>query len=224
MTADEWNAATNPADMLLAARGVVAPARLRLVVCEVVGMGRYAHPALDVARRFAAGEGTPEQLAEASEGVRRDWNRNLYDWVGGYTDGYDFMRGSYTHQLCSVPPFAPDPVEAFAAAFGGCHSSGCGWFRPEPGEECDLIRELLGDPFRPSAVDPAWLTSTVRLLAAGVRRDRAFDRLPILADALQDAGCGDEAVLGHCGQRKPHHDGCWVLALLLDRRPHEPGP
>jgi hypothetical protein len=54
---------------------------------------------------------------------------------------------------------------------------------------CDLLREVLGNPFRPVSTDPSWLTSTVVSLAEGIYADRAFDRLPILADALQDAGC-----------------------------------
>lgn len=39
--------------------------------------------------------------------------------------------------------------------------------------------------------------------------------MPVLGDALMDADCHDEAVLGHCRQDKPHHDGCWLLSLLL---------
>jgi hypothetical protein len=60
-----------------------------------------------------------------------------------------------------------------------------------------LIRESLGNPFRPVAVDPIWLTSTVVALATGVYQDRAFERLPILADALQDAGCANDDLLNH---------------------------
>jgi hypothetical protein len=83
--------------------------------------------------------------------------------------------------------------------------------------QCDLIRCILGNPFRPVALDPSWLTSTVIALARGVYADRALDRLPILADALQDAGCEEEDVLDHCRGGGPHARGCWVVDLVLGK-------
>jgi hypothetical protein len=68
-----------------------------------------------------------------------------------------------------------------------------------------------------SVMNPAWLTSTVVSLAAGIYADRAFDRLPILADALQDAGCASADVLEHCRGPGPHVRGCWVVDLLLGK-------
>ena len=59
----------------------------------------------------------------------------------------------------------------------------------------DYTRDIFGNPFRPVAVDPAWLTSTAVGVARGIYDDRAFDRLPILADALQDAGCENADIL-----------------------------
>ena len=67
------------------------------------------------------------------------------------------------------------------------------------------------------AVDPSWLTSAVVGLARGVYADRAFDMLPILADAIQDAGCEDEHLLGHCRRPGPHVRGCWAVDLLLGK-------
>jgi hypothetical protein len=61
---------------------------------------------------------------------------------------------------------------------------------------CGLIRCVF--PLRPAILDPTWLTSDVLALARSIYDERAFDRMPILADALQDAGCGDEPVLDHC--------------------------
>jgi hypothetical protein len=80
-----------------------------------------------------------------------------------------------------------------------------------------LIRDLFGNPFRPVAVDPVWRTSTVVSLAEGVYAERAFDRLPILADALQDTGCESPDVLDHCRGPGPHARGCWVVDLLLGK-------
>ncbi|MBA4062425.1 MAG: hypothetical protein C0501_01720 [Isosphaera sp.] len=81
----------------------------------------------------------------------------------------------------------------------------------------DLLRCVFGNPFRPVTAEPRWLTSTVVQLAAGVYADRAFDRLPILADALQDAGCDDDQVLTHLRGPGPHARGCWVVDLVLGK-------
>ena len=78
-------------------------------------------------------------------------------------------------------------------------------------------REVLGED-EPNAEWPRWRTSDVRALARGIHHDQAFDRLPILADALQDAGCASEDVLAHCRDPKQLHvRGCWVIDLLTGR-------
>jgi hypothetical protein len=80
-----------------------------------------------------------------------------------------------------------------------------------------LMRDIFGNPFRPVIVDPSWLTSTVVALAQGIYQERAFDRMPILADALQDAGCENEDILNHCRGEGTHVRGCWVVDLLLGK-------
>ena len=64
-------------------------------------------------------------------------------------------------------------------------------------------------------MNPAWLTPDVVSLATAFDQDRAFERLPILADALEDAGCHDADVLRHCRQQGPHVRGCWVVVVSL---------
>ena len=81
----------------------------------------------------------------------------------------------------------------------------------------ETLREVVGNPFRPVAFDPRWLTSTVVGLARGIYDERAFDRMPILADALEDAGCDDAHVLAHCRGDGPHVRGCWVVDLVLGK-------
>jgi hypothetical protein len=54
-------------------------------------------------------------------------------------------------------------------------------------------------------------------LAEAIYEERAFDRMPILADALEEAGCADADVLRHCRDPGPHVRGCWVLDLILDK-------
>jgi hypothetical protein len=88
----------------------------------------------------------------------------------------------------------------------------------EKAAQCMLIRDIFGNPFRSIALNPSWLTSTVLALAQGIYAEKAFDRMPILADALQDAGCDNEDILNHCRGPGPHVRGCWVVDLLLGKK------
>jgi hypothetical protein len=88
---------------------------------------------------------------------------------------------------------------------------------PSISEKAIFFRCIFGNPFRTIAVEQSWLTSTVVALADGIYQERAFDRMPILADALQDAGCDKEDILNHCRQPGEHVRGCWVVDLLLGK-------
>jgi hypothetical protein len=81
------------------------------------------------------------------------------------------------------------------------------------------LRDVVGNPFRPVEVDPAWLSrgdGTVVRVAESIYAYGSFSELPILADALEDAGCADAAILGHCRGPGPHTRGCWVLDLFIE--------
>jgi hypothetical protein len=80
-----------------------------------------------------------------------------------------------------------------------------------------LVRDIFGNPFRPAAVSPRCLSEPVISLARAIHTDRAFDRLPILADALEEAGCTDAEILNHCRGPGPHVRGCWVVDLVLGK-------
>jgi len=82
---------------------------------------------------------------------------------------------------------------------------------------CWLLRDIFGNRFRPITTDPTWLTLTVASLAQAIYDARAFGRLPILADALEDAGCNNQDVLQHCRQPAEHVRGCWIVDLLLGK-------
>jgi hypothetical protein len=80
--------------------------------------------------------------------------------------------------------------------------------------QCSYLRCIFGNPLRPVVANSAWLTPTVTSLAQATYDDRAFDRMPILADALEDAGCTNQDILNHCRQPGEHVRGCWVVDLL----------
>jgi hypothetical protein len=92
--------------------------------------------------------------------------------------------------------------------------------KPTRQQKLYLVREMWGNPFRPVEVDPLWLTwndGTISRLARSIDEQRTFDTLPILGDALEEAGCADPAVLEHCRASQAHVRGCWVVDLLLGR-------
>ena len=81
-----------------------------------------------------------------------------------------------------------------------------------------LIRDIYGNPFRSIDFDPEWLTETSVGLAQTMYDARNFHAMPILADALQDAGCEDAAILDHCrDENNLHVRGCWVVDLVLNK-------
>jgi hypothetical protein len=97
------------------------------------------------------------------------------------------------------------------------HTLGAEDLRVESAMRCAILRDVFGNPFRPVAFDPSWRTDTVASLARGVYESRDFSPMPILADALQDAGCEDDAILSHCRGDGPHVRGCWVVDLVLGK-------
>lgn len=113
-------------------------------------------------------------------------------------------------------------VEGDAAAAG---KEALAQWRKYQKSNADLVREVFGNPFRPVAVDPAWLTPTVTALAGAAYEQRQlpsgtldYARLAVLADALEEAGCTDAGLLHHLRERTPHVRGCWAVDLLLARK------
>ncbi len=112
----------------------------------------------------------------------------------------------------SVDVFGPNEGLAFIR---------CNWinvleeFNGDLASNVRLVSCIFGNPFRPVALDQGWRTEAVVGLATSIYVDRAFDRLPVLADALEDGGCANADVLAHCRGPGPHARGCWVVDLLL---------
>jgi hypothetical protein len=90
----------------------------------------------------------------------------------------------------------------------------------EPEYQLQLLRDVFENPYQPGWADPTWLDwdgCAIPRLAEAIYDDRAFERIPILADALEEAGCTDAAILTHLRSPGPHVRGCWVLDLLLGK-------
>ena len=99
------------------------------------------------------------------------------------------------------------------------------------GEICDLFREIIGNPFAPRTAVPTWMqpaermapgwlirvSETARRIAVAIHRNQAYDRFPILADALEEEGCTDDELLLHLRLPGSHVRGCWALDLVLGK-------
>jgi hypothetical protein len=116
-------------------------------------------------------------------------------------------------------------LQLFTVACGGVTDVALSVVKDLPSREAesrfvaDLLRDIFGPlPFRAVAVNPSWLgwnDGTIPRLAQGIYEDRRFGDLPILADALEDSGCSDPDILGHCRSGGDHVRGCWVVDLVL---------
>jgi hypothetical protein len=205
MTEAEWRACRDPRQMLDYHRMKKDPRRLRLLAAACArrivpaDAAPLAFEVLEVVERYADGAADRAEFLAARTAVR--------------TAGKDEPPNQTV--LYVLRGLTGDAMEGLTAAIETA--------RPLTGAggraaECGLIRCLFGNPYRPTAFDPAWLTSTVLALARGIYDEPAFDRMPILADALMDAGCDDAEVLGHCRGGEPHARGCWVVDGLLGKR------
>jgi hypothetical protein len=86
----------------------------------------------------------------------------------------------------------------------------------EQAAQCCLLHDLFGPlPFRRVVIEAAWWTGNVRGLAAAIYEERQFADFPVLADALEEAGCPDAELLAHLRAPGPHARGCWALDLVL---------
>ena len=120
-------------------------------------------------------------------------------------------------------PLAPALVTARHAARAAADLQGLKVVSDAPAtideyrEQTALVRCLFANPFRPRPACGAWLTSEVRALADAIYAERAFDRMPLLADALEASGCTNADLIEHCRSGKEHARGCWVVDLLLGK-------
>jgi hypothetical protein len=218
MIESEWQSCDDPRLMLEFLRGKASERKLRLfaVACYRRVPGFAALPEVAVAERLAEGLVTEEELAEArAESARGDEQS-----VGQFSyvpppESILLALGAGLAVTASPAADAAKAVSGKAAAFvGGGELLG----------QAGLLREIIGNAFRPASINPDWLTPTVTGLAAAAYEERDLPsghldagRLGVLADALEDAGCDDTEILDHCRGQGPHVRGCWVVDLLLGK-------
>jgi mannitol/fructose-specific phosphotransferase system IIA component (Ntr-type) len=205
MTRREWKTCVDPAVMfrLLQNRGLASERKARLfgVACCRWHWDRLADKArraVEVAERYADGLAFGEELNIA----RRAFTATLGEGSGP-SIVVSYLMGEAR----------PDPVGYALDISGVAAQAGM-----DQATQTDIIRCLFASPpLRPVEIRPEWLAygdRVVAKLARGIRGERAFDRMPILADALEEAGCTDAEMLGHLGGPGPHWLGCWALEGL----------
>jgi hypothetical protein len=236
MTEAEWLACAEPTPMLEFLGGRASSRKLRLfaVACcrRIWPLITEAHcrEAVEVAERFADGLVTAE-VQEAAHMAAERVRREVEDTKAPLFSGVAYATAhaaSYTiHDKGTVWLACRAAVNAACAAAHALSSQGASEGEvaaavgAESAAQTALVRDIFGNPFRPAPFpDPswqAWKDGAVVKMAQAVYDDRAFDRLPVLADALEEAGCAQADLLAHCRQPGLHVRGCWVVDLLLGK-------
>ncbi len=171
--------------------------------------------AVAAAERFADGSGTATELEAVGTAAHNTIARNSR---GFGEDDPDAQLHTAIEMVTSATAAKP-----LSAALGmTMFPFPLAGYRGQPKEAnrlmCDLLRDIFGNPFRPVTFTPSWRTDTAVSLARIMYESREFSAMPVLADALQDAGCDNADVLEHCRDvNQSHVRGCWVVDLVLDR-------
>jgi hypothetical protein len=214
MSDEEW--LTTLADLIEARHDRDGPRKLRLFACACAreSWSRLAdkplHDGVEISERFADGSASLNELAEA--GYAAFAAHHARPPTRHHQEGPPAAQraSEAAWRAASIDVNLIDAVATASAAVVAV--GGAAWRH----HFLDLASCIFAGT--PGAPDPRWLTSTVVDLAKVIYEERAFDRLPILADALMDAGCDEDELLKHCRCDVPHARGCWVVDLLLGRR------
>jgi hypothetical protein len=208
MTEHWWLKYESPSSMLAEfLRGQTSRRKLRLFACGCYRLlWRLSSPelarweCLTGCEKFADAEATKHEFRQLQKAFPDE----------RMTIGDAFEAARVSSEFCLNTTWELASSGAGAAADHRLHER-------ERLAHCALLRCIFGNPFRPVAFDPRWRTADAVALARGIYDERAFDRLPLLADALMDAGCDREDVLSHCRGDRPHVRGCWVVDLVLGK-------
>jgi hypothetical protein len=241
MTEADWFACEDAGPLLqwLERNGKACERKLRLFACACCR--RYwsfleapGQTAVSAAERAADGVCTEQELLSARQRLEaeltspdRPQNLGCYLLWAAYdatfdavaAEGLEVVKSSSDDTFQTRFVELTDRVGLLVAAAMTGDGFPPEWYR-ERVLQCSLLRDLIGNPFHPrptiSALVLAWQDQTVVKLAQAIS-EGGLDRLPILADALEEAGCSDAAILDHCRGPGPHVRGCWVVDLLLSK-------
>jgi hypothetical protein len=229
VTEAEWLNCTEPGPMLEFLHAKVSARKLRLFACACCRRVWHlltdepSRAAVEFAERVADGADDGEGLYLAIVGAETVANAR----AAAATDAADMAASSAAfaarNTMLTDAAVAADYCSAnvasaayHAASVARVPSAAVSRAAERFGQ-VRLLCEMFGNPFRPvpSVADwVAWNDGTLRRIAHAIDAERAFERLPILADALEDAGCDDADILNHCRKPGEHVRGCWVVDLL----------
>jgi hypothetical protein len=218
MTEQEWLSADDPDPLLKwlqrSKRHRPTTRKLQLLANAIADRvaDRFTDPLSVELRQFM------DRLGEATPTRDAYWG----EW-GPLFKRLDAVRLDHTHILCwAIYVSAPDGGKLYGVP-ETCVRSVAGYVRREVGDtervkQVHLLRDVIPNPYRPVTFSHSWRTDTAVSVARGMYESRDFGAMPILADALQDAGCDNEDVLNHCRDAKQVHvRGCWVVDLVLGK-------
>lgn len=216
----------------------LTPRQWRLFACACVRRLEAATQgssgaALDLAERFADGNATAHQLASARYSGR--FQSGNAAWAVCWDPKEDSLTmaeraSAWAAGLVGEGPHWDPPGVPFggqAPSEGGQRNPELRWettivyygaYRRDRTTESLLFDDIAGHLIVPAHLDPLWLSwndGTVRQLAGSIYDERAWEQMPILGDALEDAGCQDRRILDHCRGGGPHTRSCWVVDLVL---------
>ena len=236
-----WLSAARPGPMLARLHGRASERKLWLFACACCRRhGRLlpdprSRRALEALERFADGRASSEEMTEAARaahaaGLRARSSRRAAEAAqkeGGKAGWWERERAARDAAQREGAAWlawqmACRDREAMlgAAEFAADVAAEADAEAKERQAQAEVLRDLFGNPFHSAAVAPAvlaWNDGAIRKMAQVIYDGRAFDRLPLLADALEEAGCTDAAILGHCRGGGEHVRGCWVVDALLCR-------
>jgi hypothetical protein len=223
MTEAKWLASNDPNPMLKFLRGKASERKMRLFAvagCRMIWSFLTcprSREAVEMSERRADDPSYHKEMIAAGQRAKGGFRPDF----PGTTKLYEAMRllspfGAAENCSRADPRVAASRVSAYVLQFA--------WPDKQSSARslASFLRDIFGNPFRPSPPLPpavlTWNDATVRRIAEGIYEERAFDRLPILHDALLDAGCDDKDILAHCRSAGPHVRGCWVIDLILGKQ------
>ena len=225
MTEREWLACADPVPMLNYLEGKAGDRKMRLFAVACCGRvwpaltDERSRRAVELSEFAADHPVTEDELdtvsAEAEEAFEDTLDTDYYDGKVLAPDVVAAQGATHAASYASNSPAVrvSDAIEVAQAAADAAP----GGAALEAPAQAALLRDIFGNPFRPVTFDTAWRTDTVIALARGMYESRDFGAMPILADALQDAGCTSNDILDHCRGPGPHVRGCWVVDLVLGK-------